>query len=359
VLSNDGPNIGSMISEARVNVSVIIPAFNEEDSIEKNLFEIESYMNSYAGNGTWELIVVNDGSKDNTLKIVKRLAQEKPWLKVADLVLNYGRGKALRAGFERASGDRIVTLDADLSYAPYHIERMLSKLEEENADIVVASAYGKNGTVQNVPWKRLWLSRIGNQILSYMFNGGITVLTCVTRAYKGEFIKQLDLHSDDKEIHLEILAKAKVLRAKIMEVPADLNWRQEKRLKPDSRKQPIRRSTLRARKTSSSHLFFALLNKPGMIFWIPGFLLLGISAVIFLIILSTILSDPMISISVYHTLRNSMISASVSWLVMAFSFLLGVQFFTLGFMTNQSKAHQEENYRTLNAIYRALKDKRG
>lgn len=342
-----------------MKISIIIPAFNEADSIERNLSEIESYMNGYAGDGTWELVVVNDGSKDDTLPILNRIAQENSRLKVVDLVFNYGRGKALRAGFETASGDRIVTLDADLSYAPYHIERMLKKLEEENADIVVASAYGTNGTVQNVPWRRLWLSRIGNQILSYMFSGGITVLTCVTRAYKSEFIKRLDLHSDDKEIHLEILAKAKILGAKILEIPADLHWREEKRSQPASRTQPIRRTTLRTKKTSSSHLFFALLNKPGMIFWIPGFLLLGISTAIFFIILSTILSDPLVSISVYHALRDSMISASVSWLVMAFSFLLGVQFFTLGFLTNQSKTHQEETYRTLHAIYRTLKDKQG
>lgn len=341
-----------------VKISIVVPAFNEADSIEKNLAEIEAYMAGYAGNGTWELVAVNDGSKDGTLSILNRLAHEKPWLKVVDLVFNYGRGKALRAGFECASGDRIVTLDADLSYAPYHIERMLGKLEEENADIVVGSAYGKDGTVQNVPRKRLWLSRVGNLILSYMFSGGITVLTCVARAYKSEFIKQLDLHSDDKEIHLEILAKSKILRAKIAEVPADLCWREDKRRRSASPRQPTGRPRLRTWKTSSSHLFFALLNKPGMIFWIPGFFLLLITAVVLLTTLISIFSSPVVFLSPYHALRDSMIKAPISWLVMAFSFLLGVQFFTLGFMTNQSKTHQEETYRTLHAIYRALKDKK-
>jgi hypothetical protein len=251
-----------------------------------------------------------------------------------------------------------VTLDADLSYAPYHIERMLSKLEAENADIVIGSAYGKNGTVQNVPWKRLWLSRVGNMILSYMYSGGITVLTCVARAYKSEFIKRLDLHSDDKEIHLEVLAKAKILGAKIVEVPADLRWREEKRRRSASPGQPTRRPTLRTRKTSSSHLFFALLNKPGMIFWIPGFFLFLIAAVVLSTTLISIFSSPAVFLFPYHAVRDSMIRAPISWLVMAFSFLLGVQFFTLGFMTNQSKTHQEETYRTLNAIYRALQDKK-
>jgi glycosyltransferase involved in cell wall biosynthesis len=340
-----------------VKISIIVPAYDEADRLETNLSEIESYMDGYSGKGTWELIVVNDGSKDDTLAILNRVAQAKPWLIVVDLVYNYGRGKALRAGFDRASGDRIVTLDADLSYAPYHIERMLSKLEEKNADIVIASAYRKNGTVQNVPRNRLWLSRIGNQILSYMFSGGITVLTCITRAYKSEFIKRLDLHSDDKEIHLEILAKAKILGAKILEVPADLHWRKEKRLQSASRRLPIRRSTLRTRKTSSSHLFFALLSKPGMIFWIPGLLLFLIATGILITILVSIFSNPGVSLSPYHALRDSMVKAPISWVAMAFSFLLGVQFFTLGFMTNQSKAHQEETYRTLHAIYRALRDR--
>jgi dolichol-phosphate mannosyltransferase len=341
-----------------MDVSVIIPVFNEKSIIEKNVFEIESYMKSYAGDATWELIIVNDGSHDGTLNILNRIAEEKSWLKVVDLIFKCGRGRALRTGFDHASGKSIVTLDADLSYSPYHIERMLSKLREENADIVIASAYGKNGTVQNVPWKRLWLSRIGNLILSYMFSGGITVLTCVARAYKSEFIKQLDLHSDDKEIHLEILAKAKALGAKIVEVPADLCWREGKRSNVASRRQSIRHSTLRTGKMSSSHLFFAMLNKPGMIFWIPGFFLLMIASGIFITILRAVLADPNLSISIYQTLRASMIKAPISWLAMAFSFMLGVQFFTLGFMTNQSKAHQQETYRTLHAIYRVLKSKR-
>ena len=341
-----------------MKISVIIPVFNEENNIERNLAEIASYMIGYGDSDGWELIAVNDGSEDNTLEILSKSAAEKCWLRVIDLGRHYGRGKALRSGIDAASGDMIVTLDADLSYAPYHIERLIDKLAQENADIVVASAYRKGGTVKNVPWKRLWISRIGNKILSYMFGGTVTVLTCMVRAYKSEFIKNLDLHCNDKEIHLEIMSKAKILEAKIAEVPADLHWRETKLLK-SSRARPSRRPTLKVKRTSSTHLFFALLSKPGIIFWIPGFILIAVSFLILLTIFTSVfVSYYDQGFSFYQTIRNSMVNAPISWLTMAFSFLLGIQFFTLGFLTNQSKNNREETYKTLHSIYRQIKKKR-
>lgn len=340
-----------------MKISIVIPVYNEEDSIERNLSEIESYMTGYVGPDGWEVIVVDDGSEDNTLEVLNRATGQKSWLRVVALDHHYGRGMALRAGIDAGSGDRLITLDADLSYAPYHIERLINKLEQENADIVVASAYGKGGTVRNVPRRRLWISRIGNKILSYMFGGTVTVLTCVVRAYKSNFIKRLDLHSDDKEIHLEILSKAKILGAKIAEVPADLHWRESKLTKSSGR-QFARRSTLKVKKTSSSHLFFALLSRPGVIFWIPGMILLTTSFMILCTIVTSIVSDFDRELLLYHTIRNSLIKAPISWITMAFSFLLGIQFFTLGFLTNQSKSNQEETYKTLHSIYSELRKKR-
>jgi dolichol-phosphate mannosyltransferase len=340
-----------------MKISIVIPVFNEEDNIEKNLGEIESYMIQFAGQRAWEVIAVNDGSEDRTAEILGKTAKDKFWLRVVDLGHHYGRGKALRNGMDAASGEVIVTLEADLSYAPYHIERLLLKLEQENADIVVASAYREGGSARNVPWQRLWISKIGNKILSYMFGGTVSVLTCMVRAYKSEFIKRLDLYSEDKEIHLEILSKTKVLGGKIAEIPADLHWRESKLAKLQAKAPSLRRSTLKVRKTSSSHLFFALLSKPGVIFWIPGYFLMAISLSIFLTILISIVPELRAEMSFYSTLRTSMINAPLSWLTMAFSFVLGIQFFTLGFLTNQNKNNQEETYRTLNAIYQELKKK--
>ena len=175
-----------------MKISIVMPVFNEENSIESVLGELEQYMIGYLGSDGWEIIAVNDGSSDNTLEKLKHSARSKPWLNIIDMVSHYGRGRALRAGLRAAKGDIIVSLDADLSYAPFHIKRMIDKIKEDNADIVLASAYGKQGTVKNVPISRLWVSIIGNKILSWMFGGGLTVMTCLVRAYNRDFIQKID-----------------------------------------------------------------------------------------------------------------------------------------------------------------------
>lgn len=341
-----------------MEISIIVPVLNEADNIEATLSELEIYMNNYLGSGGWEIVVVDDGSMDDTVTILNKIKQTKSWLKSINLMSHYGRGRALRSGFEASLGDIVVSLDADLSYAPYHIQRLVEKMKEENADIVVASPYGKGGTFNNVPFKRLWISILGNKILSYMFGGNLTVLTCIVRAYKKKFLEQLDLHSDDKEIHLEILYKARILGGKIIEAPADLYWREQKLLKTKSNNKNKRRSTIKIRKTSSTHLFFALLNKPGFIFWVPGYALILVSLFILAVIARTVSLNVATGTPVYFAMRNSMITAIPSWLTMATSFILGIQFLTIGFLTNQNKRHYEEIYRTLNAIFTKVKEKK-
>ncbi len=341
-----------------MKISLVIPAYNEAEGIKDTLDELECYMNGYRKSDDWEIIVVNDGSTDATVDICEEIGREKPWLKVVDLGAHYGRGRALRKGLETALGEIIVSFDADLSYAPCHIEKLAETLQREGGDIVLASAYGEGGTVKNVPLKRLWVSIIGNKILSYMFGGEVTVLTCLARAYRKDFIGRLDLNSDDKEIHLEILFKARTLGGKILEIPADLNWRQSKLAKACNDKGTQRRSTMKFRKTSNSHMFFALMSKPGFIFLVPGFVLMTIAFIIlyskfWLIMKAISLGEP-----AYDTIRNSMKSATPSWMAVIVFTILAVQFFALSFMTNQIKRVYEEIYKTLNAIFVHIEKKK-
>jgi glycosyltransferase involved in cell wall biosynthesis len=338
-----------------MELSIVIPAYNEADTIEATLKELEEYLFRYKGSSDWEIIVVNDGSTDATLDILFGIRDNKEWLKVVDLGAHFGRGRALREGIKASTGDIIISLDADLSYAPYHIERMVDKLNKEKADIVLSSAYREGGTVKNVPLKRLWISRIGNKILSYMFGEGISVLTCLVRAYRKDFIKRLDLHSDDKEIHLEILYKTRILGGKIVEIPADLCWRKEKLTKQKISTTGKRRSTMNIKKTSTSHLFFALMNKPGIIFMVPGYILMAISVFIFFLTVPAIAKGMLEGLSLYLSIRMSMLNAAPSWFTMGISFIIAILFFMLGFLTNQSKRNYEETYKTLNAIYSKLK----
>jgi glycosyltransferase involved in cell wall biosynthesis len=188
-----------------LDFSIVIPVYNEAGIIESTLRELESYLLGYAGRHSWEIIVINDGSEDDTLNRLMALGGEMENLLVVDLGCHKGRGMALRQGIGQARGEIIVSIDADLSYAPYHIERMIETMRKNKADLVLASAYSPGGTVEHVPFKRLFLSRWGNKLLSLMFGGKISTFTCLVRAYRRDFINRLDLHSDDKEIHLEIL----------------------------------------------------------------------------------------------------------------------------------------------------------
>ena len=138
-------------------ISIITPMYNEELVIREVLKKL---LDSLKGlNEEWELIVVNDGSTDNSLKIAEETAAENKNLKVVSYALNRGRGYALRAGFRNARGDIIVTTEADLSWGEDIIFRMISELKKEpEADIVIASPHMPGGGYRNVPFYRQDLS---------------------------------------------------------------------------------------------------------------------------------------------------------------------------------------------------------
>ncbi|RLJ03723.1 MAG: hypothetical protein DRP08_03165, partial [Candidatus Aenigmatarchaeota archaeon] len=140
-----------------------------------------------------------------------------------------------------------------------------------------------------------------------------------------------------------------------LEVPGDLKWR-EKKTAP-LKKNEKRRSTLKFRRTSRSHFFFALLNRPGIIYFIPGSTLLVISMSIFFLSVTAIIPDIINGMSVYFALRKSILNATPSWLTLAVSFILSIQFFSLGFLTNQNKKNYEETYKTINRLFIELKKK--
>ena len=99
-----------------MDLSIIIPMFNEAENVETTLSRVEEVAASMGG--TYEIIPVNDGSIDNTLEILRRISAQNKKVKVVSYPRNMGRGKALRTGFKEASGEIIVSIDADLSYDP-------------------------------------------------------------------------------------------------------------------------------------------------------------------------------------------------------------------------------------------------
>jgi dolichol-phosphate mannosyltransferase len=250
-----------------MDLSIIIPMFNEAENAGSTLNRVEEALASFRG--TYEIIVVNDGSLDNTLDILNRLAEQDQKLKVVSYSKNAGRGMALKKGFKESSGEIVVSIDADLSYHPNYIIDFVETLRtEQDIDFVLASPYMPGGGVQNVPFHRLWISRFGNKILRFAMPNRIYTSTGIFRAYRKKVLDSLEIESDGKEIHLEILSKALALGYRVKESPAILTSRKKGK------------SKFKFRKTAISHLVFSVFEKPVIIFGFVGLLTLAIGFLI-------------------------------------------------------------------------------
>ena len=250
-----------------MELSVVIPMFNEAENVEFTLNRVEEALISFQG--TYEIIPVNDGSIDHTLDTLKKVGRQNEKIKVVSYPKNMGRGMALRRGFKESSGEIIVSIDADLSYDPHYILDLVKTLKrEEDIDFVLASPYMPGGGVHNVPCLRLWVSKLGNKILRFTMPNRIYTSTGIFRAYRRKVLDSIELESDGKEIHLEILSKALALGYRVKEIPAILTSRKRGR------------SKFKFKKTAASHLVFSAFEKPMIIFGFIGLITLGVGFLI-------------------------------------------------------------------------------
>lgn len=237
--------------------------YNEEANVVKFVETVEEIIGRIGK--PWELILVNDGSTDNTKEVAERVCREKPFIRFLSYTPNRGRGKALRTGFSEARGRYVLTIESDLSWDTSVMLDMLSILERGESDIVLASPYAAGGRTEGVPARRLLVSRLGNIVLSFVIPGKFKMVTQMFRGYRREALESLELESDDKEIHLEILSKALALGYRATEIPAVL------------RSRDTGRSKFKFGKTVFSHLAFSYFEKPLVLFGLTGFLFLALS----------------------------------------------------------------------------------
>ena len=309
-----------------MKLSVISPMYNEAANVirtyEKITYELDKY--NFTDR---ELIFVNDGSTDDSWEIAKSLAKEKGDLFVLGYTRNQGRGKALRTGFEFASGDLILTTDFDLSYSPNYLTQMVQSLTKHpEIDIILTSCYMPGGKTINVPKLRLWISKLGNYFLRFAFNPPIYTSTCVVRGYRKSVIKDLVLESDRKEIHLEILSKALTYGYKIMEIPGVL----EKRI--------YGKSSFKFRATSLSHLLFFIHERPFLLFGLMGTVLLFMGLIAGAVITySRFVAPP----SFAETFIGKLVSPNFVIIL----FLSGLQIIGLGFLGLQNTLLKKELFK--------------
>jgi glycosyltransferase involved in cell wall biosynthesis len=152
-------------------LSVIMPAFNEGKRIRKNLDET---VDTFKSMGIpFEIIVVNDGSTDDTSVEIEKSANDHPEVTLVTYMMNGGKGNALKEGFKHASGDLITFVDADLEIHPKQLRLFLDVLDSEKTDVVIGSKRHPDSII-SYPVKRRILSRCYNLLIQSMFQVSIS-----------------------------------------------------------------------------------------------------------------------------------------------------------------------------------------
>ena len=140
-------------------ISILVPCYNEEASLPLLYNELVKLMNAHR-DYDWEVLLVNDGSKDNTLEVMRDLRSKDDRVCYVDLSRNFGKEKAMLAGFDYVTGDCMVIMDADLQHPPHVVNEMIAKWEEGYDDV-----YAKRKSRGKEPWLRKQLSLLFYKIL--------------------------------------------------------------------------------------------------------------------------------------------------------------------------------------------------
>ena len=193
-----------------LKLSVIIPVYNERENLVPLLREIETVLRPL--HLSFEVILVDDGSRDGSFELIERLVGEKEYLKAIHFRSNFGQTAAFDAGFQHAAGEMVVTLDADLQNDPQNIPALLSKLEE-GYDFVAGWRRKRHDNL----WLRVLPSRMANLIIRWVTGTTFHDLGCSLRAYRREILEDLRLYG---EMHrfISVLLEARGAKGTEVEV---------------------------------------------------------------------------------------------------------------------------------------------
>ena len=173
-----------------MDISVIVPLYNEAESLP----ELERWIGSVMEENsfTYEILFINDGSTDSSWQVIKELSQKNPSVKGVCFRRNYGKSPALNTGFERAKGDVVITMDADLQDSPDEIPELYRMITADGYDLVSG-------------WKRKRYDPLSKTIPTKLFNAtarkvsGIKNLhdfNCGLKAYRNKVVKHIEVYGD-------------------------------------------------------------------------------------------------------------------------------------------------------------------
>ena len=182
-----------------MDISVVVPLLNEEESLPELIQWIKKVMTTHQF--TFEIILVDDGSKDNSWHVIQELSEIHPEVKGIKFRKNYGKSAALHTGFSAVKGDVVITMDADLQDNPDEIPDLFRMIKEEDYDLVSG-------------WKKKRYDPISKTIPSKLYNRTARILTgiklhdfnCGLKAYKNEVVKNIEVYGEMHR-YIPVIAK--------------------------------------------------------------------------------------------------------------------------------------------------------
>ena len=322
-------------------ISIILPCYNEEAILASTLNTVIKYLECRNHKYEWEILIVNDGSRDKTGEIADSYADNRSNIRAIHHPVNLNLGRALQTGFRHAKGEGIVVLDVDLSYSVDLIEELLDKLFETFADIVIASPYMPGGKTTAIPFGRRVMSLWVNRFMRAASQDKYYTYTGMVRAYRSSYIKNLNLKTKDYEINPEIMYKSMILRATIVEIPAHLDWTEQNKFKEQ------RKSSMKVFRGFFSGIMSAFIFRPYVFFLAIGVFLMALSMFeliwLFYDTLHHLSKQPpnaqrSFSISLAAQFREN----PHTFIVGGITFIAAIQLLSLGFLSLQSKRYFEE-----------------
>jgi glycosyltransferase involved in cell wall biosynthesis len=182
-----------------MQISVVIPLFNEEESLPELVAWIARVMaqNQF----TYEIIMVDDGSKDKSWPVIEKLAAENPHVKGVKFRINYGKSAALNTGFGIAQGDVVITMDADLQDSPDEIPALYQMITSEGWDIVSGWKQKRYD-----PFSKTFPTKIYNAAARFMSGINLHDFNCGLKAYKNDVVKSVEVYGEMHR-YIPVLAK--------------------------------------------------------------------------------------------------------------------------------------------------------
>lgn len=183
-----------------MNLSIVIPLLNEQESLPELHNWIVKVMNTH--NFSYEILFIDDGSTDESWNVIQKLSHKNPNVKGIRFLRNYGKSQALHAGFAKAQGNVVITMDADLQDSPDEIPELFRLIKEDNYDLISGWKKKRYDSVvaKNIPSKLFnWAARKTSGVHLNDFNCGL-------KAYKNIVIKNIEV-SGEMHRYIPVLAK--------------------------------------------------------------------------------------------------------------------------------------------------------